>query len=112
MYKLDRIAMLIIMITTLGIAIFLYKGYHIETPEKSNIDSISIKIDSLSKIRDTIKYNITNMDTAIYNNSTIYVKERNSIINQSSDSDMQFFTNYIQEVGRRLLIDTISIKGY
>lgn len=112
MCKLDRIVLSIIMVATLGIIIFFYKSYHIETPEKVDIDSINIKIDSLSKIRDTIRYNITTMDTVIYNNSTIYVKERNNIINQSSDSDMQFFTNYIQEVGRRLFIDTVSIKGY
>ncbi len=109
MGKLYKIVLSIIMIATLGIIIFLYKSYHIETPE---IDSINIKIDSLSKVRDTIRYNITTMDTVIYNNSTIYVKERNNIINQSSDSDMQFFTNYIQEVGKRLFIDTVSIKGY
>lgn len=98
------------MITVLGIAIALFIGYH-NTDTSTYNNNIEKKIDSLSSVRDSVKVNIITMDTAIYNNKTIYVKERDNIINQSSDSDMQFFTNYIREVGRKLLIDTISIKS-
>lgn len=101
------------MITTLGIAIALFMGYHNTSTSTydNNNNNIEKKIDSLSSIRDSVKVNIITTDTAIYNNKTIYVKERDNIISQSPDSDMQFFTNYIREIGRKLLIDTISIKS-
>lgn len=110
MKAIDRILMILIMITVLGIAIALFIGYHNTNTSIYN-NNIEKKIDSLSSVRDSVKVNIITTDTAIYNNKTIYVKERDNIINQSSDSDMQFFTNYIREVGRKLLIDTISIKS-
>ena len=84
---LDRLILILIFITIIGATIFLYRGFK------------SIKVD------------INKCDTAIYYNKTIYVKEKDNIIKQSPDSDMQFFTNYIQEVGRKLLIDTVSIKN-
>lgn len=74
-------------------------------------DTLERKIDSLNSKKDSIKININKCDTAIYYNKTIYVKEKNNIIKQSPDSDLQFFTNYIREVGRKLLIDTVSIKN-
>lgn len=104
---IDRILKVAILITLLGVCVFLYKGYN--TPKYDN-SIIERKLDSLNNKRDSISFDIHNTDTAIYNNKTIYVKERNNIIKQSSDSDMLFFTNYIREVGRKLLIDTISIK--
>ena len=108
MKLLDRIILILIFITIIGVTIFLYKGF------KSNIviptDTLERKIDSLNSKKDSIKININKCDTAIYYNKTIYVKEKGNIIKQSPDSDMQFFTNYIREVGRKLLIDTVSIK--
>ena len=74
-------------------------------------DTLESKINSLNSKKDSIKVNINKCDTAIYYNKTIYVKEKDNIIKQSPDSDLQFFTNYIQEVGRKLLIDTVSIKN-
>lgn len=111
MRVIDRILMILIMITILGIAIALFMGYHNTSTSTYDNSNIEKKIDSLSSIRDSVKVNIATTDTAIYNNKTIYVKERDNIISQSPDSDMQFFTNYIREVGRKLLIDTISIKS-
>lgn len=106
---IDRVILIIILLTIIGASIFLYKGYNNRTiPSTNNIEK---KLDSLNSKKDSIKITINKGDTAIYNNKTIYVKERNNIISQSPDSDMQFFTNYIQEVGRKLLIDTISIKS-
>lgn len=109
MKVIDRVILIIILLTVIGASIFLYKGYHKESYiPNTNIEK---KIDSLNSKKDSIKITINKGDTAIYNNKTIYVKERDNIINQSSDSDMQFFTNYIREVGRKLLIDTVSIKN-
>ena len=109
MKLLDRIILILVFITIIGATIFLYKGFKPTTVIST--DTLEKKIDSLNSKKDFIKVNINKCDTAIYYNRTIYVKERNNIIKQSSDSDMQFFTNYIREVGRKLLIDTVSIKN-
>lgn len=109
MKLLDRIILILIFITIIGATIFLYKGF--EPTTVISTDTLERKIDSLNSKKDSIKVNINKCDTAIYYNRTIYVKERDNIIKQSSDSDMQFFTNYIKEVGRKLLIDTASIKN-
>lgn len=109
MKLLDRIILILVLITIIGATIFLYKGFRPST--EISTDVLERKIDSLNSKKDSIKVNINKCDTAIYYNKTIYVKEKGNIIKQSSDSDMQFFTNYIREVGRKLLIDTISIKN-
>ena len=109
MKLLDRIILILVLITIIGAIIFLYKGFKPTTVMPT--DTLERKIDSLNSKKDSIKININKCDTAIYYNKTIYVKERDNIIKQSSDSDLQFFTNYIQEVGRKLLIDTVSIKN-
>lgn len=109
MKLLDRIILILVLITIIGATIFLYKGFKPTTVMPT--DTLERKIDSLNSKKDSIKININKCDTAIYYNKTIYVKERDNIIKQSSDSDLQFFTNYIQEVGRKLLIDTVSIKN-
>lgn len=109
MKLLDRIILILVLITIIGATIFLYKGFKPTTVMPT--DTLERKIDSLNSKKDSIKVNINKCDTAIYYNKTIYVKERDNIIKQSSDSDLQFFTNYIQEVGRKLLIDTVSIKS-
>ena len=109
MKLLDRIILILVLITIIGATIFLYKEFRPSTEISTNI--LERKIDSLNSKKDSIKININKCDTAIYHNKTIYVKERDNIIKQSPDSDMQFFTNYIREVGRKLLIDTISIKS-
>lgn len=109
MKLLDRIILILVLITIIGATIFLYKGFKPTTVMPT--DTLERKIDSLNSKKDSIKVNINKCDTAIYYNKTIYVKERNNIIKQSSDSDLQFFTNYIQEFGRKLLIDTVSIKN-
>lgn len=109
MKLLDRIILILVLITIIGATIFLYKGFKSTTVVP--IDTLERKIDSLNSKKDSIKVNINKCDTAIYYNKSIYVKEKDNIIKQSPDSDMQFFTNYIREVGRKLLIDTISIKS-
>ena len=109
MKLLDRIILILILITIIGAIIFLYKGFKSTTIMPT--DTLERKIDSLNSKKDSIKVNINKCDTAIYYNKTIYVKEKDNIIKQSPDSDMQFFSNYIREVGRRLLIDTVSIKN-
>lgn len=109
MKLLDRIILILVLITIIGATIFLYKGFKPTTVMPT--DTLERKIDSLNSKKDSIKVNINKCDTAIYYNKTIYVKERDNIIKQSSDSDLQFFTNYIREVGRKLLIDTVSIKS-
>lgn len=109
MKLLDRIILILVLITIIGATIFLYKGFKPTTVMPT--DTLERKIDSLNSKKDSIKVNINKCDTAIYYNKTIYVKERDNIIKQSSDSDLQFFTNYIREVGRKLLIDTVSIKN-
>ena len=105
---LDRLILILIFITVIGAIIFLYRGFK---PTIISTDTLERKIDSLNSKKDSIKVDINKCDTAIYYNKTIYVKEKGNIIKQSPDSDMQFFTNYIREVGRKLLIDTISIKN-
>lgn len=109
MKLLDRIILILVLITIIGATIFLYRGFKPTTVIP--IDTLERKIDSLNSKRDSIKVDINKCDTAIYYNKTIYVKEKDNIIKQSPDSDMQFFTNYIREVGRKLLIDTVSIKN-
>lgn len=109
MKLLDRIILILIFITIIGVTVFLYRGFKSTTVIPT--DTLERKIDSLNSKKDSIKVNINKCDTAIYYNKTIYVKEKDNIIKQSPDSDMQFFTNYIREVGRKLLIDTISIKN-
>ena len=109
MKLLDRIILILVLVTIIGATIFLYKGFKSATVMPT--DTLERKIDSLNSKKDSIKININKCDTAIYYNKTIYVKEKDNIIKQSPDSDLQFFTNYIQEVGRKLLIDTISIKN-
>ncbi len=109
MKLLDRIILILVLITIIGATIFLYKGF--KPSNEISTDILERKIDSLNSKKDSIKANINKCDTAIYYNKTIYVKEKDNIIKQSPDSDMQFFTNYIREVGRKLLIDTISIKN-
>lgn len=106
---LDRIILILVLITIIGATIFLYRGFKPTTVIPT--DTLERKIDSLNSKRDSIKVDINKCDTAIYYNKTIYVKEKDNIIKQSPDSDMQFFTNYIREVGRKLLIDTVSIKN-
>ena len=108
MKLLDRIILILILITIIGVTIFLYRGFKPTTVMPT--DTLERKIDSLNSKKDSIKVDINKCDTAIYYNKTIYVKEKDNIIKQSPDSDMQFFTNYIREVGRKFLIDTISIK--
>lgn len=109
MKLLDRIILILVLITIIGATIFLYKGFKPTTVMPT--DTLERKIDSLNSKKDSIKVNINKCDTAIYYNKTIYVKERDNIIKQSPDSDLQFFTNYIREIGRKLLIDTVSIKN-
>ena len=107
MKLLDRLILILIFITIIGATIFLYRGFKSTTVTPT----LERKIDSLNSKKNSIKVDINKCDTAIYYNKTIYVKEKDNIIKQSPDSDMQFFTNYIQEVGRKLLIDTVSIKN-
>ena len=109
MKLLDRIILILVLITIIGSTIFLYRGFKSTTVMP--INTLERKIDSLNSKKDSIKIDINKCDTAIYYNKTIYVKEKDNIIKQSPDSDMQFFTNYIREVGRKLLIDTVSIKN-
>ena len=109
MKLLGRLILILIFITIIGATIFLYKGFKSITVMPT--DTLERKIDSLNSKKNSIKVDINKSDTAIYYNKTIYVKEKDNIIKQSPDSDMQFFTNYIQEVGRKLLIDTVSIKN-
>lgn len=109
MKLLDRIILILVLITIIGATIFLYRGFKPTTVIST--DTLERKIDSLNSERDSTKVDINKCDTAIYYNRTIYVKEKDNIIKQSPDSDMQFFTNYIREVGRKLLIDTVSIKN-
>lgn len=109
MKLLDRIILILILLTIIGATIFLYRGFKPTTAIST--DMLERKIDSLNSKKDSIKVDINKCDTAIYYNKTIYVKEKDNIIKQSPDSDMQFFTNYIREVGRKLLIDTVSIKN-
>lgn len=109
MKLLDRIILILVLITIIGATIFLYRGFKPTTVIPT--DTLERKIDSLNSKRDSIKVDINKCDTAIYYNKTIYVKEKDNIIKQSPDSDMQFFTNYIREVERKLLIDTVSIKN-
>ena len=109
MKLLDRLILILILITIIGSTIFLYKGF--KPTIVISTDKLEKKVDSLNSKKDSIKVNINKCDTAIYYNRTIYVKKRDNIIKQSPDSDMQFFTNYIREVGRKLLIDTVSIKN-
>ena len=109
MKLLDRIILILVLITIIGSTIFLYRGFKPTTVIPA--DTLERKIDSLNSKKDSIKVDINKCDTAIYYNKTIYVKEKDNIIRQSPDSDMQFFTNYIREVGRKLLIDTVSIKN-
>ena len=109
MKLLDRIILILVLITIIGATIFLYKGFKPTTVMPT--DTLERKIDSLNSKKDSIKININKCDTAIYYNKIIYVKEKDNIIKQSPDSDLQFFTNYIREVGRKLLIDTVSIKN-
>lgn len=109
MKLLDRLILILIFITVIGAIIFLYRGF--KPTIIISTDTLERKIDSLNSKKDSIKIDINKCDTAIYYNKTIYVKEKGNIIKQSPDSDMQFFTNYIQEVGRKLLIDTVSIKN-
>lgn len=109
MKLLDRLILILIFITVIGAIIFLYRGF--KPTIITSTDTLERKIDSLNSKKDSIKIDINKCDTAIYYNKTIYVKEKGNIIKQSPDSDMQFFTNYIQEVGRKLLIDTVSIKN-
>lgn len=109
MKLLDRIILILVLITIIGATIFLYMGFKPTTVIST--DTLERKIDSLNSKRDSTKVDINKCDTAIYYNRTIYVKEKDNIIKQSPDSDMQFFTNYIREVGRKLLIDTVSIKN-
>lgn len=109
MKLLDRLILILIFITVIGAIIFLYRGF--KPTIITSTDTLERKIDSLNSKKDSIKIDINKYDTAIYYNKTIYVKEKGNIIKQSPDSDMQFFTNYIQEVGRKLLIDTVSIKN-
>lgn len=109
MKLLDRIILILILLTIIGATIFLYRGFKPTTTIST--DMLERKIDSLNSKKDSIKVDINKCDTAIYYNKTIYVKEKDNIIKQSPDSDMQFFTNYIREVGRKLLIDTVSIKN-
>ena len=109
MKLLDRIILILILITIIGATIFLYRGFKSTTVTPT--DTLERKIDSLNSKKNSIKVDINKCDTTIYHNKTIYVKERDNIIKQFPDSDMQFFTNYIQEVGRKLLIDTVSIKN-
>lgn len=109
MKLLDRIILILVLITIIGATIFLYRGFKPTTVIPT--DTLERKIDSLNSKRDSVKVDINKCDTAIYYNKTIYVKEKDNIIKQSPDSDMQFFTNYIREVGRKLLIDTVSIKN-
>ena len=109
MKLLDRLILILIFITIIGATIFLYRGFKPTTVMPT--DTLERKIDSLNSKKNSIKVNINKCDTVIYYNKTIYVKEKDNIIKQSPNSDMQFFTNYIQEVGRKLLIDTVSIKN-
>ena len=109
MKLLDRIILILVLITIIGATIFLYRGFKSTTVMPT--DTLERKIDSLNSKKDSIKININKCDTAIYYNKTIYVKEKDNIIKQSPDSDLQFFTDYIREVGRKLLIDTVSIKN-
>lgn len=109
MKLLDRLILILIFITIIGATIFLYRGFKPTTV--TSTDTLERKIDSLNSKKNSIKVDINKCDTAIYYNKTIYVKEKDNIIKQSPDSDMQFFTNYIQEVRRKLLIDTVSIKN-
>lgn len=111
MHIVDRIIIIIIMITTIGIAIFLFGGYYKSSSKDSSTNNTEIMVNPLFKTKDSIRFNIICIDTTLYNNSIIYVKKKDNITNQSSASDVQFFTDYIREIGRRLLIDTLSIKS-
>ena len=74
MKLLDRIILILILITIIGATIFLYRGFKSTTVMPT--DTLERKIDSLNSKKDSIKVDINKCDTAIYYNKTIYgVKE-------------------------------------
>ena len=64
MKLLDRIILILVLITIIGATIFLYKGFKPTTVMPT--DTLERKIDSLNSKKDSIKININKCDTAIY----------------------------------------------
>ena len=75
-----------------GISYLIYNNRKIN---KVDIPSISIQIDSISKNNDSLKVILPKIETKIINNKETYEKVRTIIINQSTDSDCRFFSDYI-----------------
>lgn len=54
------------------------------------------KVDSIIAVNESIQTQINHIDTILYNINLNYATQYTVILNQSADSDYQFFTNYLQ----------------
>ena len=66
------------------------------------IDSLQSQIDSISTLRDSIDQKIDTITITIKKNYIQYEKDRNTILNNTTNEDYVFFINYIRSNKTRL----------
>ena len=82
---------LILVLLCLVVVIVFYEYRHKKQEVKTT------EIDSIKVVNDTLKLKLDSITKSIYNLNTEYEKDKLTIINQSSDSDILFFSRYLSK---------------
>lgn len=73
-----------------------------DTPYLNKIDSLQNVIDELELKKDSIRIEIDTVYSEILVNNTVYEENRNNIIDNTVNEDLEFFSEYVREQRPRL----------
>ena len=91
-------------ILTFGLTVNYYENLYNLTDNnlKHKIDSLSLKVDSLKKVKDSVSIVIEERWDTINNIKIIYEKNRINILSMSADEQCEFFSEYLSKNSKRL----------
>ena len=97
--------LVILLILLIIVGEFFALKYHFDKPDNTSIliekiNNLEKQITELSTKRDSIRLVIDTIETKIITNNVYYEKQVNDIINQSHDSDLLFFSDYISRYAK------------
>ena len=102
--QVNKKTYIVIILSIIGIiSLYLWVVFHtpnIKTKDDiilDKLEQLEFKIDSISNIKDSLRIVIDSTHVKIITNEKHYQERINVIINQSSDADSSFITDYIRQ---------------
>lgn len=74
----------------------------VKSVDNSELERLELKVDSISKQRDSIQSRIDTVTIKIENTKKYYKETVNTIINNSTDADLLYFRGYLTRNKARL----------